>query len=762
MNLINLPMDTSATVRKMLKDVGTGTAANPKPKPKASSRPDVNLVVKKELSGLSSLDIKLKPGEVKKLQQTDPSAEQEAEGVDVSASGAQVHPEEPPTKRQRTGSGPGGAKGKVQQKKCQFKPFEEDEKKAFRSTVDFASGESRPLTALDDCIQALDFVLVKLVKSGVVAEKDVNSERLLGTYGFCVSLFLEFCWQTKVAVNGKEHRQYSTLRGDLQATFISTNEEIECPESLAAQLNSKASKDGKASTKALTPLEIAELLCQSFLNKPVTAVIWDTDDPDEQVLKNIAHGMSAKKLGEPITAFVKSNLHLPLSMHSAVQNGMRQVWGMPGDQLLLPDVLSVIFAAIDEEVPASWCGFAFDVMTAFADRHHFVEGTEKVFGTSDNLQKFVSLRTKYLLTILKEVLGVKDMRDISADKKAYLISLSSLDFKSRDFDRLIVFDAVQFSRTWAREWNNLLQKTNSFKDLSKYLEDMKNVVTDNENPEEPPASKLSMKSVAGFREAAEGRKEGKDQPGKAAEIEEPPSNGRGNADGEGEGSEQEGQEGRDKKTGRFTSGPALSAEMNVKELNSFRDPDLVNSLSLLEASADSAALKFCLPETDEKDPDPASLASMAMSKSQMNQIFVRVLERKMEVLQWQLFEYLTEQEHLVQISLVGPKKDQVRVSVPVEQDLCLPFAGTISTLESASSGSGLTKSYPFGTLFGLHFHVQPKSMDTQNGDFVIPAWAAKAVTKASDCFFQQKKYTVPMVAVRPSSEASPMDISLHR
>jgi hypothetical protein len=164
----------------------------------------------------------------------------------------------------------------------------------------------------------------------------------------------------------------------LQATFISTNEEIECPESLAAQLNSKASKDGKASTKALTPLEIAELLCQSFLNKPVTAVIWDTDDPDEQVLKNIAHGMSAKKLCEPITAFVKSNLHLPLSMHSAVQNGMRQVWGMPGDKLLLPDVLSVIFAAIDEEVPASWCGFAFDVMTAFADRHHFVEGTEKV------------------------------------------------------------------------------------------------------------------------------------------------------------------------------------------------------------------------------------------------------------------------------------------------------------------------------------------------------------------------------------------------
>ena len=124
---------------------------------------------------------------------------------------------------------------------------------------------------------------------------------------------------------------------------------------------------------------------------------------------------------------------------------------------------------------------------------------QQVFGTSDNLQKFVSLRTRYLFMILKEVLAVKELIDISADKKAYLLALSSLDSKSRDFDGLIVFDAVQFSRTWAREWNTLLQKTNSFQDLSKYLEDMKNVVTENKEAEEPPTSKLSMKSVAGFR-----------------------------------------------------------------------------------------------------------------------------------------------------------------------------------------------------------------------------------------------------------------------
>ena len=257
--------------------------------------------------------------------------------------------------------------------------------------------------------------------------------------------------------------------------------------------------------------------------------------------------------------------------------------------------------------------------------------------------------------------------------------------------------------------------------------------------------------------------EGRAKPGKAVE-EDPPPKGQGNADGEGgEDSEQEGKEGkegRDQKSGRFISQSTQSAEMNVTELNSFRDPDLVNSLSLLEASADAAALKFCVPETE---PDAGSLASVAvaMLRSQMHQIFVRVLERKMEVLQWQLFELVSNRENLVQISLVGAKKDQVRVSVPVEPDLCMPFAGAISVLESTSSGPGLSKSYPFGTLFGLHFHVQPKSLDTQNGDFVIPAWAAKSVTKASESFFQQKKYTAPMVAVRPSSEASPMDISLH-
>ena len=66
MNLMNLPMDNSAVTRKMQKDSngagrGAGSAGMAK-------QPDVALTVKKELSQVQSLNIQLKPGELKKLR----------------------------------------------------------------------------------------------------------------------------------------------------------------------------------------------------------------------------------------------------------------------------------------------------------------------------------------------------------------------------------------------------------------------------------------------------------------------------------------------------------------------------------------------------------------------------------------------------------------------------------------------------------------------------------------------------------------------
>lgn len=131
----------------------------------------------------------------------------------------------------------------------------------------------------------------------------------------------------------------------------------------------------------------------------------------------------------------------------------------------------------------------------------------KVFGTSDNLQSFVGLRAKYILTIVKEVLNEKKLVDITPEKKAFLTSLTAMPFKGRDFDGLIVFDAVQFAKSWAKEWTSLLEKVNSLNELAVTIDAMNNVVTEAADghggaADTEGATKLNRKSVEVLNQAA--------------------------------------------------------------------------------------------------------------------------------------------------------------------------------------------------------------------------------------------------------------------
>ena len=293
--------------------------------------------------------------------------------------------DEPDAKRQRTAEAedeaaeqPGGSgrQGKVHQKKCQFRPYDTDEKKAFSCTAVSSSGETRPITALDDCIQSLTFVLGKLVKSGLVSEKDLDTDKINGTFSFCVGLFLEFCWLQKVCLNGREFRQWSTLRGELQSTLLAANEQLAVGALGSSQATGKTSSKSKAA--AMSALELAEMLCQSFLQKPVTSIDWECEDADEQVIKSVANSMTVKGLATPVRNFVVNNLHHPLAMHEALQDALKQAFSVPQEaKQELVDVLAVIYTAIELKFPPAWSSFAFDVVTAFADRNHFVEGTEQ-------------------------------------------------------------------------------------------------------------------------------------------------------------------------------------------------------------------------------------------------------------------------------------------------------------------------------------------------------------------------------------------------
>ena len=323
MNLVNLTMDGSAVVKKMVK-VDAKPAANTGGKSKDK---DMALAVKDQLSQIGSLGIKLKPKDIERIESlkatgavpADASAAQGTPGapasgtpsMDGNASNRDIatdmetenladavsESQEPSAKRQKF--------GKIERKKACFKGY--DEEKAVFSTmaVPLSGTDSRPITALDDVVAALNFILKKLLDAKKI--DDVDAEPALGTFGFCISLFFEFAFTAKVATGGREFRQYSSLRTELQQLMI---DGLECVQAQSDRSNDggdgdgdqpdgKKKKKGAASEKGqkrtYTPLELADLLTKNFLDKPVTSVIWDAEDPDEIAIKNICDAMTLKK-----------------------------------------------------------------------------------------------------------------------------------------------------------------------------------------------------------------------------------------------------------------------------------------------------------------------------------------------------------------------------------------------------------------------------------------------------------------------------------
>ena len=150
--------------------------------------------------------------------------------------------------------------------------------------------------------------------------------------------------------------------------------------------------------------------------------------------------------------------------------------------------------------------------------------------------------------------------------------------------------------------------------------------------------------------------------------------------------------------------------MTLLEANRYKDSDLIKKLEILDASPEAEMLGF----TDKTDLDT---------------VFCKVLERKLEVLQWELFKHAEAGSNLVVLN-IADKKNFVKVKVPCD-DICLPFAGQVSR----EKGKGAIF---FCKVFGMSFYVQSRS-EGMNSDVVIPAWSSKPVSKACDCFFVQKK-----------------------
>lgn len=188
-----------------------------------------------------------------------------------------------------------------------------------------------------------------------------------------------------------------------------------------------------------------------------------------------------------------------------------------------------------------------------------------------------------------------------------------------------------------------------------------------------------------------------------------------------------------------------TTEMDLKAVNEFRSASVLERFKMLEFSKDSQNLGIC--ESGRSAGDV------------MGPVFVKILERKIEILQWQMFHAHQAGEANITVNLAQGKKDQFIVKLPVHGSLCLPFAGSISCSPPSSSASK-SQAHLFCTFLGMHFYVQPKGIDLNTSDVVVPAWAVKAVSKPADAFLEQDVVRNDFVALLPLN-ARPHDMSLH-
>jgi hypothetical protein len=225
--------------------------------------------------------------------------------------------------------------------------------------------DARPKTALDDFMCAMDFAIVKVA----TAYKDTAEERgeiksietkiLEKTKGFCASLFLEFLFEGKVSVNGKMFRIWTALRLELQHIIVSTHDSL------------------GADSGELDPLAMAEKICAQFVSAPVLTMVGD-DDEEEAVRRILTvTSLHGETIVQPLAAFVKDTLNLPLWMHAAPQTALLGAKQSSLDTLDLVSFMVLVQDKLMQDLPSSWIALARDVSECFATHGHFIDKTSE-------------------------------------------------------------------------------------------------------------------------------------------------------------------------------------------------------------------------------------------------------------------------------------------------------------------------------------------------------------------------------------------------
>eukprot|EP00435_Cladocopium_sp_Y103_P051674 s1602_g16.t1 len=664
-----------------------------------------------------------------------------------------------------TGGGAGGAK---KQLKTQFAGFSAEEKKQYCEMVTSAADASdyRTKTALDEILCALTFKAdqissesmerwkaMDLPQKQITANKLQEETALLSTMGFCASLWLEFVFNGFVAVNGTQFRTYSALRSELQGVMQT------------AHATWSTAQSGKG--HELDALSLGRLLCETYANVPVTAVIHDDDE--ERSVKNVERVMAVQyhEVALPLKRFIKENMHHAILLHEFPRSCLRKMTEKACTaQMELVDVLGLIKDQLDIHLPFNWVSFAADVSDVFAAKLHFIEKTDEAMGhghghlvflNAQTLDKFCSLRTRYLFAVLAECINnVPEFKllDGTQEMLDFFLALSKVELVGppTHLATISTCDCFMSSIDWVSSWLTFLKSNTTVDELCESVKKKFGIQMSEKDQKSKPESKPEEKE--------KGSKESKES--KDAVDSEKPENGTGppgpekhpneDADAADAAKEQKAGEGE---VQDYRVADAMCYEDNNDGIKVWvRLGERGVDGPAPEGSQGNAGLSLTAVNTFKSksfgDHDQGFLdgspEAKALGMKYISSAFIRRFQLQLESALWEVWRCFARNENEgVALDLSATKTaETIMVKYPVAEGLMMPFKGTV-TCKPASGRSSqlfLTKA------FGLNFYVEPPS-----DAICVPAWAVKTTNRSDQAYFERQTKNVTFFVVRDSRQS---------
>lgn len=378
MSVLLIPMTQSATFKKF--GVGPSAVEEKKESKKKQEQEMIQEMVSSKFkeTGMGSQIKKRKDLEKKESKDTEMQAQDEdQERGDEGGNGAAGC------------EGPAAKKAKTQAKKAvksKFSGFSAAEKEQYSETVSSPTDEKefRCKTALDEILGALSFTAdiirqeslarwqaAKLSQKEIKKSQEEEEKALLSTTRFCLSIFLEFVFTQQVALNGTQYRFYTGLRSELQGV-------LQAAHSTWSTSMANTGAGGEEISQQKDALSLAQLLCDTYANKPVTSIGWDDEiEEADKPAKNVTSIMTLNysQIVQPLILFLKRNLKLPVLLHEFPRAFLMKLRTQPSMELI--DLLSFMKDEINEHLPFVWTAFAADVSDCYGSKKRFVEKTEQ-------------------------------------------------------------------------------------------------------------------------------------------------------------------------------------------------------------------------------------------------------------------------------------------------------------------------------------------------------------------------------------------------